>query len=50
MKAEREREREKREKDDSRITACTLPETELSDFEFQISVLSVLLVAKAKVK
>lgn len=44
------RERGEREKDDSRITAWTLPETELSDLIFQISVLSVSIAAKAKVK
>lgn len=45
-----EKEREKRQKDYSRVTACTPPETELPDLKFQISVLSVLIVAKAKVK
>lgn len=43
----RYRERKRREeKEASRKTACTLPETEPSDFKLQTSVLSGLIVAK----
>lgn len=44
IKAERERE----EEDSSRKTACTLPNTELSDFKLQTSLLSGLIIAKVK--
>lgn len=46
IKAERERE----EEDSSRKTACTLPNTELSDFKLQTSLLSGLIIAKVKQK
>lgn len=51
-KEEREHEKkikaEREEKDAARKTACTLPETQLSDFKLQTSVLSGLIVAKLK--
>lgn len=51
-KEEREHEknkgREREVEDASRKTACTLAETELSDFQLQSSVLSGLILAKVK--
>lgn len=39
---------EKEKRKMTRKMACTLPETELSDFKLQTSVLSGLIVAKVK--
>lgn len=47
IKKDKDRER-KKEKGTSRKTACILPETELSDFKLQTSVLFELIVAKVK--